>query len=102
MNPELELQAGRFETIAFELEAALTHARIAASHLRQGEVPRGCAHAFALEGHLLSGCATCHATLKGYQTVGSLLPFALTPAQPPNELKVLEHLHIGIQRGGFG
>ncbi|MCC2641316.1 MAG: uncharacterized protein K0S45_1729 [Nitrospira sp.] len=42
----------------------------------------------ALEAHLLSGCATCHATLKDYQTVGSLLPFALTPAQPPNELKV--------------
>lgn len=54
MNPELELQAGRFETIAAELEAALTHARIAASHLHQGEVPRGCAHAFALEGHLLT------------------------------------------------
>ena len=41
----------------------------------------------AIEAHLLSGCAACHATLKDYQTVASLLPFGLTPATPPNTLK---------------
>ena len=41
----------------------------------------------AIEAHLLSGCAACHAALKDYQTVTSLLPFGLTPATPPNTLK---------------
>ncbi|CAE6729005.1 MAG: anti-sigma factor [Nitrospira sp.] len=41
----------------------------------------------AIEAHLLSGCTACHAALKDYQTVASLLPFGLTPATPPNTLK---------------
>jgi len=41
----------------------------------------------AIEAHLLSGCAACHASLKEYQTVASLLPFGLTPATPPGNLK---------------
>jgi hypothetical protein len=41
----------------------------------------------ALEAHLLSGCATCHAALKDYQGVAALLPFALTPVSPPDRLK---------------
>lgn len=41
----------------------------------------------AIEAHLLSGCAACHAALKDYQTVASHLPFGLTPATPPNTLK---------------
>jgi anti-sigma-K factor RskA len=41
----------------------------------------------AIEAHLLSGCATCHAALKDYQTVAALLPFGLTPATPPRPLK---------------
>ena len=41
----------------------------------------------AIEAHLLSGCAACHAALKEYQTVASHLPFGLTPATPPNTLK---------------
>lgn len=41
----------------------------------------------ALEAHLLSGCATCHAALKDYQGVAALLPFALTPVAPPTRLK---------------
>jgi anti-sigma-K factor RskA len=41
----------------------------------------------AIEAHLLSGCAACHAALKDYQNVASLLPFGLTPATPPNTLK---------------
>ncbi|HZN45469.1 MAG TPA: anti-sigma factor [Nitrospiraceae bacterium] len=41
----------------------------------------------ALEAHLLSGCATCHAALKDYQGVAALLPFGLNPAVPPRTLK---------------
>jgi hypothetical protein len=41
----------------------------------------------ALEAHLLSGCAACHASLKDYQSVAALLPFALTPVAPPDQLK---------------
>jgi anti-sigma-K factor RskA len=41
----------------------------------------------ALEAHLLSGCVTCHATLKDYQGVAALLPFALQPVAPPDVLK---------------
>lgn len=41
----------------------------------------------AIEAHLLSGCAACHAALREYQTVASHLPFGLTPATPPSTLK---------------
>jgi len=41
----------------------------------------------AFEAHLLSGCAACHAALKEYQAVAALLPFGLSPAQPPRSLK---------------
>lgn len=41
----------------------------------------------ALEAHLLSGCATCHAALKDYQGVAALLPFSLPPTAPPDMLK---------------
>src|SRR5262249_6978388 len=41
----------------------------------------------ALEGHLLSGCPSCHAALKEFQSVAALLPFALSPKQPSRSLK---------------
>ncbi len=41
----------------------------------------------ALEAHLLSGCPSCHTTLKDFQSVAGLLPFGLTPTQPPRALK---------------
>ncbi len=41
----------------------------------------------ALEAHLLSGCQSCHGALKDYQSVAGLLPFGLTPTQPPRSLK---------------
>ncbi len=41
----------------------------------------------ALEAHLLSGCVSCHAALKGYQSVAALLPLALSPITPPRALK---------------
>lgn len=41
----------------------------------------------AFEAHLLSGCASCHASLKEYQSVAAVLPFGLSPKQPPRSLK---------------
>ena len=41
----------------------------------------------ALEAHLLSGCASCHSALKGYQSVAALLPLSLSPIAPPRSLK---------------
>jgi len=40
------------DVIASELRRASEHAVVAARHFRESDVPRGCAHAFALEGHL--------------------------------------------------
>ncbi|QKC71285.1 hypothetical protein EB815_20705 [Mesorhizobium loti] len=39
--------------IANELEAAAKHVITAHVHFSGGEVPRGCAHVLALEGHIL-------------------------------------------------
>jgi acetyl esterase/lipase len=47
-----ERQASRFDLIASEAESAAAHARTAAVHFRNFEIPRAGAHAFALEGHL--------------------------------------------------
>ncbi|MGQ0557399.1 MAG: hypothetical protein ACT4PN_15810 [Nitrospiraceae bacterium] len=41
----------------------------------------------ALEAHLLSGCSSCHATLKEYQSVAVTLPFGLAITPPPRSLK---------------
>ena len=50
MSPQKQAQT--FAEITNELEQALKHSQICESHFQAGEVPRGCAHAFALEGHL--------------------------------------------------
>ena len=52
MKATREAVAERFDEVAAELERALAHCRVAASHFRADEVPRGCAHALALQGHL--------------------------------------------------
>jgi TPR repeat protein len=49
----LEEAAALFDEAAAELERAAAHARVAAQHFRDGEVPRGGAHAWAVRGHLL-------------------------------------------------
>ena len=41
----------------------------------------------ALEAHLLTGCRSCHNTLKEYQSVASLLPLGLSPIKAPRALK---------------
>jgi hypothetical protein len=50
----LEASAKVFEAAAEELEKAAAHARRAAEHLRDGEIPRGGAHAWATRGHVLA------------------------------------------------
>jgi hypothetical protein len=49
---KLETTARLYEEAAAELERALGHCRVAAGHVRQREVPRGAAHAWAARGHL--------------------------------------------------
>ena len=51
-NDRLAEQGLRLETLVQELESALAHAKTAAAHFREGEVPRGCAHTLALIGHI--------------------------------------------------
>ena len=50
----LEAAAQLYDAAAAELESAAAHARRAAEHFRNGEVPRGGAHAWATRGHLLA------------------------------------------------
>jgi hypothetical protein len=50
----LEAAAQLFDAAAEELDKAAAHARRAAEHLRNGEVPRGGAHAWATRGHVLA------------------------------------------------
>ena len=49
---DLEKTAERLDAIAAELTKALGHCRTAADHFRNKEVPRGCAHILALQGHI--------------------------------------------------
>ena len=51
-NDDLEAAARLFEGAAEELELAARHCRTAAAHMREREVPRGAAHAWAAHGHL--------------------------------------------------
>ena len=54
VQQRLEAAAKLYDAAAEELERAATHARRAAEHFRNGEVPRGTAHAWATRGHLLA------------------------------------------------
>ena len=50
----LEAAAKLYDEAAEELDRAAAHARVAAQHFRDGEVPRGAAHAWATRGHVLA------------------------------------------------
>ena len=56
-NEDLERAASLFESAAGELELAARHCRTAARHMREREVPRGAAHAWAAHGHVLGAAA---------------------------------------------
>ena len=45
--------ANDFMRAAKELEEAAKHYKASSIHFANNEVPRGCAHAFAAEGHIL-------------------------------------------------
>ena len=47
-----EQQARSLDEIVAELEKAIAHSKTAAAHFRSGEVPRGCAHTLAVDGHI--------------------------------------------------
>jgi len=49
----LERAAKLYDEAAEQLELAMQHCRTAAGHFRDGEVPRGAAHAWAAQGYLL-------------------------------------------------
>jgi len=50
----LEAAARLYDQAAEELDEAAAHARVAAQHFRDGEVPSGTAHAWATRGHVLA------------------------------------------------
>ena len=54
MSIKLEDQAAIFEEIVVELDKALSHSKICVDHFNNKEVPRACAHSFALEGHMVN------------------------------------------------
>ena len=54
MNSSVD-PAELFEEVARELDQAAAHARTAARHFREGEIPRMAAHAWAAQGHLHAG-----------------------------------------------
>ncbi len=51
---QLEAAAKLFDTAAEELDKAAAHARVSAQHMRDGEIPRAGAHAWATRGHVLA------------------------------------------------
>ncbi|MEK7071154.1 MAG: hypothetical protein AAB966_05065 [Patescibacteria group bacterium] len=68
MNEALLSQSKRLLQIAEELEKAAAHAKIAANHFKSGEVPRGCAHSFAVEGHIAAASENLTLVAKEHRT----------------------------------
>jgi hypothetical protein len=52
VNPALEEAARLYDEAAAELDLAARHCEVSARHFRNGEVPRGAAHAWAALGHI--------------------------------------------------
>jgi hypothetical protein len=52
MSDAREEAARKLDVASAQLERASSHCRVAARHFRNGEVPRGAAHAWAAFGHL--------------------------------------------------
>lgn len=69
MNEKLKAQAKHLDEIADELEKAVAHAKTAAAHFRSGEVPRGCAHTVAVEGHMLVASEHIQEIVKAHRLV---------------------------------
>jgi TPR repeat protein len=54
VKQHLEAAARLYDQAAEELDKAAAHARRAAEHFRDGEIPRGAAHAWSTRGHVLA------------------------------------------------
>jgi TPR repeat protein len=52
VTPDLEEAARLYEEAAGELDRAARQCAVSAKHFRDGEVPRGTAHAWAALGHI--------------------------------------------------
>ena len=52
MSERLDAAAQLYDEVATELDRAAAHARTAARHLRDENVPRGAAHAWSIQGHV--------------------------------------------------
>ena len=61
MSDALEATAELYDEASEELERAAAHCRTAATHFRNREVPRGAAHAWAAQGHVLEVQERLHA-----------------------------------------
>jgi hypothetical protein len=72
MNSALEAQAEKLLKAAEELERAAAHARIAADHFKSGEVPRGCAHSFAAQGHIAAAAESLSLAAKDHRLKAKL------------------------------
>lgn len=72
MNDALEAQSKKLLQIAEELERAAAHAKIAANHFKSGEVPRGCAHSLAVEGHISVASETLSLVAKDHRLKAKL------------------------------
>jgi hypothetical protein len=57
VRQRLDAAAQLYDDAAAELERAVEHCRRASEHFRNGEVPRGTAHAWATRGHMLEAGA---------------------------------------------
>jgi hypothetical protein len=57
MNEALDRTARLYDDAARELDEAARHCEVAARHFRDGDVPRGAAHAWAARGHVLEADA---------------------------------------------
>lgn len=50
-----EQAAEAYETAAAEFEQAAAHLKATARHFREGDIPRGCAHAWSARGNAVTG-----------------------------------------------
>jgi hypothetical protein len=72
MNEELDAAARLYDEAARELDRAARHCERAAEHFRNGEVPRGTAHAWAARGNLLEAESRLDAQARAHREKSSV------------------------------
>jgi hypothetical protein len=70
----LERVASLFESAASEFRTAADHLDLAGRHFRNGEVPRGGAHAFAALGHAQKAQESLHEAAKLHSEASTVDP----------------------------